>query len=179
MKSFSQAFSRCDLIVTPTAPTLAGKDPRTDDLYHTHRQHGCTLAASLAGLPALSLPCGTVEGMPVGLQLIAPPLREERLLTAAYTYEQAAGVAPYTQKGGPLVSEASYEVIVGLEVHAELLTESKVFCGCSTAFGATPNTQVCPICLGLPGTLPVLNEKVVRVCGQGRIGSGMQYLLGQ
>lgn len=43
------------------------------------------------------------------------------------------------------MSEASYEVIVGLEVHAELLTESKVFCGCSTAFGATPNTQVCPI----------------------------------
>ncbi|NLN20214.1 MAG: Asp-tRNA(Asn)/Glu-tRNA(Gln) amidotransferase subunit GatA [Firmicutes bacterium] len=99
VKSFSQAFSRCDLIVTPTAPTLAGKDPGTDDLYHTHRQHGCTLAASLAGLPALSLPCGTVEGMPVGLQLIAPPLREERLLTAAYTYEQAAGVAPLYPEG--------------------------------------------------------------------------------
>lgn len=50
---------------------------------------------------------------------------------------------------------------MGLEVHVELKTETKIFCGCSTAFGAEPNTQVCPVCLGLPGTLPVLNGKVV------------------
>lgn len=55
----------------------------------------------------------------------------------------------------------AYEVIVGLEIHAELLTESKVWCGCPTTFGAEPNTQVCPICLGLPGSLPVLNERAV------------------
>jgi len=54
-----------------------------------------------------------------------------------------------------------YEVVIGLEVHAELKTESKIFCGCSTAFGAEPNTQVCPVCSGFPGMLPVLNEKVV------------------
>lgn len=54
-----------------------------------------------------------------------------------------------------------YEAIIGLEVHAELKTESKAFCGCSTAFGAEPNTHVCPVCLGLPGVLPVLNRKVV------------------
>jgi aspartyl-tRNA(Asn)/glutamyl-tRNA(Gln) amidotransferase subunit B len=55
----------------------------------------------------------------------------------------------------------NYEAVIGLEVHAELLTESKIFCGCSTKFGSEPNTQVCPVCLGLPGTLPVLNKKVV------------------
>ncbi len=55
-----------------------------------------------------------------------------------------------------------YEIVIGLEVHAELLTESKLFCGCSTKFGAEPNTHVCPVCLGLPGVLPVLNEKAVR-----------------
>ncbi len=54
-----------------------------------------------------------------------------------------------------------YEPVIGLEVHAQLKTESKVFCGCSTRFGAQPNTQTCPVCLGLPGVLPVLNRKVV------------------
>ena len=54
-----------------------------------------------------------------------------------------------------------YETVIGLEVHAQLKTETKIFCGCSTAFGAPPNTHVCPVCLGMPGVLPVLNRKVV------------------
>ncbi len=54
-----------------------------------------------------------------------------------------------------------YEAVIGLEVHAQLLTKSKVFCGCSTEFGNPPNTNVCPICLGHPGVLPVLNKKAV------------------
>lgn len=56
-----------------------------------------------------------------------------------------------------------YEVVIGLEVHAELKTETKIFCSCSTAFGAAPNTQTCPVCAGFPGMLPVLNEKVVEL----------------
>ncbi len=54
-----------------------------------------------------------------------------------------------------------YETVIGLEIHAQLLTESKIFCGCSTRFGANPNTHTCPVCLGLPGVLPVLNQQVV------------------
>jgi aspartyl-tRNA(Asn)/glutamyl-tRNA(Gln) amidotransferase subunit B len=54
-----------------------------------------------------------------------------------------------------------YEAVIGLEVHAQLLTASKIFCGCATAFGAPPNTQVCEVCLGMPGSLPVLNRKAV------------------
>ena len=54
-----------------------------------------------------------------------------------------------------------YESTIGLEVHAQLLTESKIFCGCSTKYGSPPNTQTCPVCLGLPGVLPVLNKKAV------------------
>ena len=55
----------------------------------------------------------------------------------------------------------NYEAVIGLEVHAQLLTESKIFCSCSTSFGAPPNTHTCPVCLGMPGVLPVLNKKVV------------------
>ncbi len=54
-----------------------------------------------------------------------------------------------------------FETVIGLEIHAQLKTKSKIFCGCSTAFGAPPNTHTCPICLGMPGVLPVLNKKVV------------------
>ena len=54
-----------------------------------------------------------------------------------------------------------YETVIGLEIHAQLKTDSKIFCSCSTNFGAKANSQVCPICLGMPGVLPVLNKKVV------------------
>src|SRR3954463_5809983 len=53
----------------------------------------------------------------------------------------------------------AFETIIGLEVHVQLLTESKLFCGCSTKFGAAPNTQTCPVCIGMPGTLPVMNRE--------------------
>ena len=59
------------------------------------------------------------------------------------------------------MSRSDYEVVIGLEVHAELSTKTKIFCSCPTSFGAAPNTHTCPICMAMPGTLPVLNEKVV------------------
>lgn len=62
----------------------------------------------------------------------------------------------------------TYETVCGLEVHAELATKTKIFCGCTTAYGGAPNTHCCPVCLGLPGALPVLNEQVVALavkCG--------------
>jgi aspartyl-tRNA(Asn)/glutamyl-tRNA(Gln) amidotransferase subunit B len=57
--------------------------------------------------------------------------------------------------------DSAYEVVIGLEVHAQLRTRTKMFCGCSTAFGAAPNSQTCPVCQGMPGTLPVINRRAV------------------
>ena len=54
-----------------------------------------------------------------------------------------------------------FETVIGLEIHAQMKTKSKIFCGCSTTFGAPPNTHTCPVCLGMPGSLPVLNRQVV------------------
>jgi aspartyl-tRNA(Asn)/glutamyl-tRNA(Gln) amidotransferase subunit B len=68
---------------------------------------------------------------------------------------EAAGIAPEVL--------AKYEPVIGLEVHVQLLTNSKIFCGCSTRFGDAPNSNVCPVCLGLPGTLPVLNKRAVEM----------------
>ena len=55
-----------------------------------------------------------------------------------------------------------YELVAGLETHVELSTKTKIFCSCSTAFGGQPNSHCCPVCIGLPGTLPKLNRQVVR-----------------
>ena len=57
----------------------------------------------------------------------------------------------------------AYETVIGLEVHAHLLTATKMFCGCGTAFGAAPNAQTCPVCQGHPGTLPVINGRAVEL----------------
>ena len=56
-----------------------------------------------------------------------------------------------------------YTTVIGLEVHVQLATESKLFCRCSTTFGAEPNTQTCPVCIGMPGSLPVMNRKAYQL----------------
>src|SRR3977135_2404231 len=70
--------------------------------------------------------------------------------------------APETADIAPEVL-AKYEPVIGLEVHVQLLTNSKIFCGCSNRFGDAPNSNTCPVCLGLPGTLPILNKRVVEM----------------
>jgi len=65
-----------------------------------------------------------------------------------------------------------YEAVIGLEIHAQMLTESKIFCSCSTTFGAEPNTQTCPVCTGMPGVLPVLNRLVVEYAMRAALATG-------
>ena len=66
----------------------------------------------------------------------------------------------------------AWETVIGLETHVQLRTVSKMFCGCSAAFGAPPNTNVCPVCLGLPGALPMPNEHALKLAARAALGLG-------
>ncbi len=90
VREFARAFAHVDLLASPTSPTVAFPiGDRTADPYSMYLADICTIPASLAGLPALSIPCGMAEGLPVGLQLAGPAFSENRLLDVAHALEQA------------------------------------------------------------------------------------------
>ena len=98
-RDFDQAFESVDLIATPTSPTVAFPvGERVDDPISMYLSDVMTLPGPIAGIPGISVPCGFSEGLPVGLQFMAPPLGETVLLRAAYAYEQLAGVESATAR---------------------------------------------------------------------------------
>ena len=121
-------------------------------------------AISLAGLPALSIPVGRSEGLPVGRA-------DHRAVLRGGADAGGRGRARASRgghRGGALMT---WETVIGLEVHVQLGTRTKMFCGCRTTFGDPPNTNVCPICLGLPGALPVPNAEAIRLGTRGGAGA--------
>ena len=113
-----------------------------------HRRRACPSACSSSGAPSTRPRC------------CASPRAYEREHDYWHARRADRRIAP--------CPSATSQPVIGLEVHAQLLTASKLFCGCSTAFGAEPNTHICPVCLGMPGVLPVLNRQRGRVRGPRR-----------
>ena len=180
-RDFAAAFEQADVLVSPTAPTTAFKlGEKLDDPLAMYLNDIATIPANLAGTPGMSLPVGLApeDGLPVGLQIMAPAdgrrpalhgrrgarggaarragaVRSSRRLRRCEHADRRGRRRPTT------TSSPSFDPVLGLEVHVELGTATKMFCGCPTDFGAPPNTQVCPTCLGLPGSLPVVNAIAV------------------
>ena len=164
--SAGPSTSGIDLLLTPTTPTPAFKaGEKTEDPVAMYLADVFVCPMSLAGLPAMSLPVGRSEGLPIGAQLVAPYFGEERLLAAAARPGAGRGSAG----GGPLMA---WETVIGLEVHVQLRTRTKMFCADRTTFGDPPNTNVCPVCLGLPGALPVPNAEAIRLAARAALALG-------
>ena len=174
------------MLVSPTTPTTAFPiGERADDPMAMYLADLCTIPSNLAGNAALSVPCGLApeDGLPVGLQIMAPVLADDRLLPGRRRGRGRAGLAarwaaagrcPRPGHGRSRMSVrtaadmvpfdeavARYEPVIGLETHVELGTVTKMFCGCPNRSAAEPNSQVCPVCLGLPGSLPVINRAAI------------------
>ena len=149
-----------DVLATPTSPTVAF--PIGDKASDPLAMYACdvmTIPSCLAGLPGLNIPSGLSEGLPVGLQLIGRQFGENTLFRAGHALEQAIGFDGVPERLP--MSAAAWETVVGLEIHVQLKTRTKMFCRCAAGFGAGENTQTCPVCLGFPGALPVINRTAV------------------
>ena len=166
MQAFDRAYESFDVLLGATAPTTAfDLGAKVDDPMAMYMNDVCTIPSNLSGHPAVSVPFGTgADGLPVGVQVLAPALQEALLFRVARVVEAHA------PKGAGVMS-TDWELVVGLEVHCELATATKLFCGCRNAFGDEPNVNICPTCLGLPGSLPVLNEQAVELAM--RIGAAL------
>jgi hypothetical protein len=177
-RDFEAAFESADVLVSPTSPSVAfGLGTKTADPIAMYLNDVATVPASLAGIPALSLPAGLAEPRPTPGTRAAgraadhgAPAARRSDVPRRVGLRAGPRLRPDTGPRGrepwrwhvTAWSSDGWELVVGLEVHVELATTTKMWCGCATVFGDEPNTNVCPVCTGQPGALPVVNEQAIR-----------------
>ena len=177
-RDFNAAFEQADVLVSPTTPTTPFKlGERIDDPLAMYLNDVATIPANLAGIPGMSLARGPrARGRAAGWLPDSGSRPRGRAAVSRWRRRRGAADAQLgrpldragPRAGGVKVSELTYsdavrdfDPVFGIEVHVELNTRTKMFCGCLNEFGGEPNTHVCPVCLGLPGSMPVTNGKAV------------------
>ena len=163
-RDFDQAFADVDLIATPASPTVAfAIGERVNDPWAMYACDMFTVPVNLAGLPGDLDPLRAVRGPAGGPAADRAGLRREphpgRRPRARAGDRRSIRCPPAV--GGERMSAAAWEPVIGLEIHVQLNTATKMFCACEHRFGAEPNTLTCPLCLGHPGVLPVINQAAV------------------
>ena len=158
-EDFKRAWESFDFVATPTSPSVAFElGAKLDDPLAMYLQDVCAVPMSLAGIPAISIPNGLADGLPDRLPAGRPGVQREphpRRGARARAGDRLRRI------GGPRMSASDWEPVIGLEIHVQLKTRTKMFCGCELSFGEEPNTRTCPVCLGLPGSLPVVNARAI------------------
>ena len=156
-EDFTAAWQVCDFMVSPTSPGVAFElGAKTDDPWAMYLNDYCTVPIPLAG-PARDLDpqrarrraADRLPDRRPGVQREPHPRQRPRA-RAGDRLRRLAGARM-----------TDYEPVIGLEIHVQLSTQTKMFCSCALSFGEEPNTRTCPVCLGLPGPLPVLNARAV------------------
>jgi len=171
-RDFEAAFEQCDALLTPVTPTPAYRQGETtDDPLQMYLGDIFTVPANLAGICGLSVPCGaTASHVHAPRDLVSRGAWTWRQWLSSHRPADPGGrirggecVAGRIRVRGGRRDGMNYLTTIGLEVHVQLKTAAKKFCGCSTLYGSEPNTQVCPVCLGYPGAMPVMNAEAIRL----------------
>ena len=159
-REFKSLYSKYDVIIAPTMPILPFRiGEKIGDPIKLYYVDIDTVVSNLTGMPAISIPAGFSNGLPIGLQIMSDEFQEQKIFDAAYFSKNGQN------SGENSIMMSTYGTKIGLEIHCQLTgLRSKLFCSCHCNYREySPNENICPTCTGLPGTLPLLNQTAIEI----------------